>query len=251
MQKKSILILIFFFLITSSSYSYLVLDTGGVNTIIKKQVPKTPLQIMQESANEKQLESELPKGAQSFSKEQDSAFFNIVNLNLPVNVIIRNNLMFSDDIWTVEKRISQGTPWQVALQNLRNIPPEFYNPSPVELVHRQTMIDDAFYIPFVNTIQRYGLQLTTESIASFFGLTEDVSTKISYSLDFTAHVEVVVYSISSTVVATLFEGLQTPGNYNLTWNGRNSEGKIMPPGDYIAEVRIGNEKYIRKRILIR
>ncbi len=229
-----------------------LLDTSGTNTILKKSVPKTPLQIMQEAANERiNPDSELPKSQDAYSKNQDSAFYRIVNLQLPINVILRNNLMFSEDIWNFERSVSHGTPWQIALQNVRNIPPEFYNPSPVEMVQRQVMIENAFDVPFVKTIQRYGLQISTEAIASFFGLTEDVSPRISYSLDFNAYVEVVVYSIGASVVATLFEGKQPPGNYTLTWNGRNSDGRLMPSGDYIAEVRIGNEKYIRKRIVVR
>ncbi|MDT3739769.1 MAG: FlgD immunoglobulin-like domain containing protein [Candidatus Kapabacteria bacterium] len=229
-----------------------LLDTGGVNTILKKSVPKTPLQIMQESAKSSaNSESELPKSDFNFLPEQDSAFYRALRLQLPINVIVRNNLRFSDDVWYLEKRISEGTPWQVAVQNIRNIPPEFYNPSPVEMVQRQTMIENSFEVPFVATYKRYGLKISTEAIASMLGLTEDVSPKITYSIDFTAQIEVVVYSIRSVVVATLFNGLQSPGNYTLTWNGRNSEGKLMPPGDYIAEVRIGNERYIRKRIVIK
>jgi hypothetical protein len=228
------------------------LDTGSVKTIIQKTSPKTPLKIMQESAlQSKQTETELPTSEFNFLPHQDSAFFKAMRLQLPVNILIKNNLSFSEDIWTIERRIAQGTPWQIAVQNIRNIPAEFYNPSPVEMVHRQTMIENSLEVPFVSTYQRYGLKVSMDAIASLLGLTEDVSPIISYTIDYTAHIEVVIYSISSAVVATLFDGLQSPGNYTLTWNGRNSNGKIMPPGDYIAEVRVGHEKYIRKRIVIK
>ena len=230
-----------------------LLDTGGVNTIIKKTTPKTPLQIMQESSKTySHTETELPRSEEAFLPEQDSAFYRMLKLQLPINIIVRNNLSSSDDIWSLEKQISEGTPWQIALQNVRSIPPEFYNPSPVDMVHRQVMIESAFEVPNLRTYNPYpSFQISTEAIAAFFGLSEDVSPKISYSIDYTANVEVVIYSISSIVVSTLYKGLQPPGNYTLTWNGRNQDGKIMPAGDYIAEVRIGNEKYIRKRIVVK
>lgn len=253
MQKSSLLFfVVLIFLYACVAKSNMLLDSGGVQTILKKSTPKTPLQIMQDAANEQTApDSELPKSQDAYSAMQDTAFYKMVNLQLSVNVILRNSLMYSDDIWTFEKSVAGGIPWQIALQNIRNIPAEFYNPSPVELVQRQVMIENAFDVPFVKTIQRYGLKISTDAIASFLGLTEDVSPKISYTIDFSTRVEVVVYSISSTVVATLFDGVQPPGNYTLTWNGRNSDGQLMPPGDYIAEVRIGNEKYLRKRIVVR
>jgi hypothetical protein len=236
----------------SEIYALSGLDTGGVRTILKKKAPKTPLQLMQESSKKSQNnETELPKSEFNYLPNQDSAFYKMLRLNLPVNVILQNNLLFSEDLWTLEKRIQSGTPWQVAIQNIKSIPSEFFNPSPVELVHRQILIENSLEVPFVSTYQRYGIKVTTETIASLLGLTEDVSPKISYTLDFNANIEVVVYSVSSVVVATLFSGKQTPGNYTLTWNGRDSFGRLLPPGDYIAEVRVGNEKYIRKRIVIR
>ncbi len=247
---KIILFFLFFNFINLSAYTNL--DTGGVRTILKKTPTKTPIQLMKESSNNNQYqETELPKSEFNYLPYQDSAFYQIIRLNLPVNVILQNNLIYSDEVWNFEKRIQEGTPWQIAIQNIRNIPSSFYNPSPVEIAHRQTMIQNAFEVPFVMTLQQFGLKITTEAIANFFGLSEDLSPKISYSLDYNADVEIVVYSVSSVVVATLFNGRQSPGNYSLTWNGRDSNGRLMPAGDYIAEVRIGKEKYIRKRIVIR
>ena len=136
------------------------------------------------------------------------------------------------------------------MENIKNIPPEFYNPSPVEVVNRQIAIENSFYIPFVKTLPRFGT-ISFEAIGKLLGLTEDLSSNITYSLDYTTEVEVVVYSISSAVVSTMFRGRQAPGSYTLRWNGRDDTGKPMLPGDYIGEVRVGREKYIRKRIVLR
>lgn len=231
------------------SKTYFSRDT--VNTILKQNSPQTPLEIIKESSEKNQKQTELPKSEFNYLPEQDSAFFRALRMQLPVNVLVRNNLIFSDNVWNIEKHINSGTPWQIALDNIKNIPPEFYNPSGVEMVHRQVAIENSFEVPFITTYQRYGLKVSAEAIASLLGLTEDVSPKISYSIDYTVNIEVVIYSVSASVVSTLFSGIQAPGYYTITWNGRNSAGKIMPAGDYIAEVRIGDEKYIRKRIVIR
>jgi len=193
----------------------------------------------------------LPTSQIPFTAEQDSAFYSAMRLGLPLRTLINNNLRYSDNIWNMERKLAEGTPWQIALQNIRSIPPEFYTADPVDVVHRQIAIEQSMYVPFITTYPRYGTKISLEAIGRFLGLVEDFTPEIKYSLDYTAEVEVVVYSISSVVVATLFNGRQIPGSYKLTWNGRDDRGKLMPPGDYIAEVRIGNEKFIRKRIIIR
>lgn len=192
----------------------------------------------------------LQYGDGPFSAEQDTLFNRLLNNNISFSALVNNGLILSNDIWQLKKEISKGTPWQIALDNIRNIPKEFFIPSGVEVVHRQVAIQSSQYIPYVNNMPQFG-RYNINSILSFLGLVEDVSPEITYTIDFYADIEVVVYSVSSVVVATLFKGKQPPGVYKITWNGRDSNGKVMPSGDYIAEVRIGKEKYLRKRIIIR
>ena len=221
------------------------------STILKLTNPKTPIQILKENAADSaRNETGLQSGGEQYSAAQDSAFNAAMNSRISSSVMVNNNIQFSNDLWRIQKELDKGTPWQIAYDNVRNIPPDFFIPSPVEVVHRQIAIENSQYIPFINTMPRFG-KFSIDAILSMLGLSEDVSPEITYSIDFVADVEVVVYSISSSVVATLFNGRQVPGRYTITWNGRDSKGKLMPPGDYIAEVRIGKEKYIRKRIVIR
>jgi len=220
------------------------------NTIMMKDNKKTPWETIkdnsQDSAN---IQNRLPSSDDEFTPEQDSAFAKALNLRIPFSTLVNSGLEYSNDLWLLQKELSKGTPWQMALDNLRNIPKEFYIPSGVEMVHREIAIQNSQYIPFVRTMPQFG-KFNIQEILNFFGMVEDVSTEISYSIDFVAEVEVVIYSVSSSVVATLFSGRQTPGRYTITWNGRNTNGMIMPPGDYIGEVRIGNDRFIRKRIRI-
>ncbi|MER3329064.1 MAG: FlgD immunoglobulin-like domain containing protein, partial [Candidatus Kapaibacterium sp.] len=64
-------------------------------------------------------------------------------------------------------------------------------------------------------------------------------------------VEVVIYSIQAVVVATIFKGHLPPGSYQRTWTGRDENGRKLPPGDYIGEVRIKGENSYRKQIILR
>jgi hypothetical protein len=246
--------IIFLIVISSKNncYSFQNTDSNKTKTILEKTAPKSPFQIIKESVTDSTSNNAtvLPGSDRNFSPEQDSAYFQALRTNLPINTIISKNLQFSDELWRLQRDVATGTPWQLALENIKNVPPEFYNPSPVEVVNRQIAIENSFYIPFVKTLPRYGT-FSMEAIGKLLGLTEDISSNISYTLDYTTEIEVVVYSISSAVVSTMFRGRQVPGSYSLRWNGRDDLGKPMPPGDYIAEVRVGKEKYIRKRIVLR
>jgi flagellar hook assembly protein FlgD len=102
----------------------------------------------------------------------------------------------------------------------------------------------------MNTYNPYGLKIPLGAIGKLLGLVQDVSPKMAFELDYNAEVEIVIYSVQASVVATIFKGSKKPGYHTYTWNGRNDQGKKMPPGDYIGEIRIGNRKYIRKRIVI-
>ena len=131
-----------------------------------------------------------------------------------------------------------------------SLPKEFFIPDAREVVQREINIANSFYVPYVNTYNPYRAIATFEQIGNFFGITEDVSPEITYRLDNPANVEVVVYSISAVVIAKIFDGKQPNGIYRFTWNGRDDKGVKMQSGDYVAEIRIGNDKYIRKRIVI-
>lgn len=240
------LVLIFFVTVALAKAQ----SDSSANTILIKDKTKTPWEIIKDNSKDTtNNQSKLQSSEDLFSPDQDSAFAKAMNRNISFSVHLNSGLEYSNDLWLLQKELSKGTPWQVALDNIRNIPKEFYIPSGVEMVHREIALQNSQYIPFVRTMPQFG-KFNISQILSFFGMVEDISPEITYSIDFVAEVEVVVYSVSSSVVATLFSGRQAPGKYTLTWNGRNSQGMMMPPGDYIGEVRIGNDRYIRKRIRI-
>ncbi|HRP01358.1 MAG TPA: FlgD immunoglobulin-like domain containing protein [Candidatus Kapabacteria bacterium] len=244
MLKITILIILFSFSLAKAQRD------SSANTIMIKEKEQSALEILKNSLKDSTNNSNKLPTENNFTKEQDSAFNRAYNSHLPFFTLLNSGIEYSNDLWLLHKELEKGTPWQIALDNIRNIPREFYIPSGVEMVHHEIAIQNSQFIPFVKTIPQYG-KFNIQEILNFFGLVEDISPAISYSIDFVAEVEVVIYSVSSTVVATLFHGRQVPSKYTITWNGRDSQGKIMPEGDYIGEVRIGNDKFIRKRIRLR
>lgn len=246
--KVNIIILLVF--LYSCSIVLTQIDTTK-NTIIKNEKPQTTIEKLQNIKTEPidTNKTKLPSGDETYTKEQDSLFNMYISNSIPFRTKLYNGLQFSNSLWLLQRELNKGTPWQIALQNLRNIPQELFIPSGVEMVHRQLAIKNSFYIPYMNSGPRPGL-FYLDDAAKLLGLIEDLSPEIHYTLDFSTDVEIVIYSISSTVVATLFNGRQVPGSYTFTWNGRDKNGQVMPKGDYIAEVRVGKEKYIRKRIYL-
>ena len=180
---------------------------------------------------------------------QDSAYVRALRLKIPISTRFANDLKAFSKDWQLEKRILEENPWNMALSNL-DLPAEFFMPSAQEKAMYQYNILESQNVPFVRTINPFGLKIPMSAIGSLLGLTEDLSPVLVYSIDFTTNVEVVIYSVQAKVVATIFKGNQNPGKYRYVWNGRDDLGMKMPSGDYIAEIRIGDSKFIRKRIYI-
>jgi hypothetical protein len=63
------------------------------------------------------------------------------------------------------------------------------------------------------------------------------TTKIRFSNDRTANVKVHVYSLKGEKVATILNSQLNSGTYDVSWNGMNSSGRVVPSGMYLYEVR--------------
>lgn len=207
---------------------------------------------MPNNADSLKTETSLPGQYRSvFTTAQDSAFRAALDMQIPFSLRARLDLELSEPLWLVANRSSEKNPWISAMNSFSGLPDGIFAPSDVEMVQWQTNIMNSMYVPFVRTYNPYGLKVDFETIGKFLGLVEDVTPVIRYNLSITADVEVVIYSIQASVVATLFKGLQSPGSYTINWNSRDDNGRMMPAGDYIAEVRIGVERYVRKRIVLK
>jgi hypothetical protein len=184
-----------------------------------------------------------------YQEFQDSLYKRFLNLNVTSKTLFQFNLSLSDDEWSKVINNTSELPYQAALRSLNAVPSISFIPTGEEKVRYASNLEAARHVPFVQ-YPNYGVKVALNDIGVFLGLIEDTSPEIFYTLDSPNDVEIVVYSIQAKVIATLFNGKQIPGKYKLTWNYRDDNGRKMISGDYIAEVRIGNVKFIRKRIVI-
>lgn len=66
------------------------------------------------------------------------------------------------------------------------------------------------------------------------------ATTISYDLSESGHITLKVYSILGREVATLVDGVLTIGSYETAWDGRDSQGEVVPSGTYLYRLTYGN-----------
>ena len=76
-------------------------------------------------------------------------------------------------------------------------------------------------------------------------------TKIRFSNDRTANVRVHVYSLLGERVNTLINKQLNSGTYDITWNGMNSHGKVVPSGMYLYEVESEGRRLQGKMLFLK
>jgi hypothetical protein len=184
------------------------------------------------------------------SSFQDSNYTKALRLKL----MIPHSARLANDLRSFSKLIpskSDKTTYQDQAENALNLPPEFYMPSKIDIANYQYgLMMSQNNVTGIRIYNPNGLKIPLSSIGMFLGLTEDVTPVIKYNLEYRTDVMVLVYSVNAVAIATIFDGFQLPGKYSFTWNGRDDYGRKMPKGDYVAEVRIGKERFVRKRIVI-
>ncbi|MCX7880474.1 MAG: hypothetical protein N2517_07410 [Ignavibacteria bacterium] len=179
--------------------------------------------------------------------EQDSYFRNAKKVDVSPEARFYFDMKVTEPQVLLQKKL-QGISQEEILRKNLQIPVEMYLPLPQEIVLYQYGLIRSQSIPFIQTYKPFGLQVPLASIVSFFGLIEDVSPKLQYTLDFDTEVRIVIYSEQALIVAKIFEGHQKSGTYSFIWDGKDDLGRPLPRGDYIGEIFIKNSKVIRKRI---
>ena len=82
-------------------------------------------------------------------------------------------------------------------------------------------------------------------------------TQIEYALPTASRVSMRIYNVSGQLVKTLVDELQEPGQYSISWSGRDEKGQRVAPGIYFykfeAHTGLGTEDYknTKKMILLR
>lgn len=77
------------------------------------------------------------------------------------------------------------------------------------------------------------------------------TTKIRFSNDRTSNVKVNVYSLKGEKVATIMNKEVNAGTYDVSWNGKNSSGKLVPTGMYVYDIESAGRRLQGKMIFLK
>lgn len=76
-------------------------------------------------------------------------------------------------------------------------------------------------------------------------------TQISYQLANGGYISLNIYDLLGREIKTLISEDQAPGNYTVSWDGRDESGNIVPSGIYLYTLNAGNIVESKKMILMK
>ncbi|MDZ4700703.1 MAG: T9SS type A sorting domain-containing protein [Rhodothermales bacterium] len=76
-------------------------------------------------------------------------------------------------------------------------------------------------------------------------------TTLTYSVDLPSRVVVRIVDTMGRAVVTLIDQTMSTGKYSIAWDGRLSDGRQAPSGVYLVEMIAGQEREVRKVVLVR
>ncbi|MYB69173.1 MAG: M6 family metalloprotease domain-containing protein [Gemmatimonadetes bacterium] len=76
-------------------------------------------------------------------------------------------------------------------------------------------------------------------------------TILCYRLTHAGAAELVVYDLLGQRVRTIAKGVQPAGEYQIPWDGRDEEGRLVGSGVYLLRLKAGDEVHTGKSVLIR
>ncbi|MDB2351043.1 T9SS type A sorting domain-containing protein [Candidatus Marinimicrobia bacterium] len=77
------------------------------------------------------------------------------------------------------------------------------------------------------------------------------TTKIRFTNDRSSNVKVTVYALTGEKVATIMNKSVNAGAYDVSWNGRNTNGKIVPTGMYLYDIESDGRRLQGKMLFLK
>jgi hypothetical protein len=96
-----------------------------------------------------------------------------------------------------------------------------------------------------------GEQPGSFSLAQNYPNPFNAGTTIKYSLADVEKVSIKVYNLSGQLVKVLVDEVEQPGNFTLSWDGKDESGKQMASGVYIYQMNAGSFQSAKKMVLVR
>jgi hypothetical protein len=81
-------------------------------------------------------------------------------------------------------------------------------------------------------------------------LAENPETLIRYELPHTSRVQLTIYNILGQPIRQLVDLEQTPGAYEMRWDGRDAAGRAMGSGIYFYQITAGSFRAMRKMLIV-
>ena len=95
------------------------------------------------------------------------------------------------------------------------------------------------------------MPLPTEFAVNVYPNPFNPSTTITYSLPEAAPVTVVIYDVLGQQVRQLISQNNAPGRYQVQWDARDSQGRSVASGVYIAKINAGTSTLSQKMLLLK
>jgi len=77
------------------------------------------------------------------------------------------------------------------------------------------------------------------------------TTKIRFTNDRNSNVKVTVYALTGEKVATIMNKSVNAGAYDVSWNGRNTNGKVVPTGMYLYDIESEGRRLQGKMLFLK
>jgi hypothetical protein len=94
-------------------------------------------------------------------------------------------------------------------------------------------------------------QMPKYSILNSYPNPFNPSTKINFAIPEASSVKIKVYDILGTEIKTLFDNKISAGEYSISWNGTDNNGKILNSGVYLITMEAENFHKTIKTILLK
>ena len=75
-------------------------------------------------------------------------------------------------------------------------------------------------------------------------------TRIEYHLSKSAEVNLVIYDVTGSEIITLVKDYKSAGHYSINWDGRDSQGNLLPSGVYIYRLITGDFVESKKMVFV-
>ena len=107
------------------------------------------------------------------------------------------------------------------------------------------------YMGALSTIDDNGITAENFELKGNYPNPFNPTTKIRFTNDRSSNVKVTVYSLKGEKVATIMNKKINAGTYDVSWNGKSTNGKVVPSGMYLYDVESDGRRLQGKMLFLK